>query len=72
MALESVRRSDASGEEIPRGSGARVRVMFNDGRPDMKADLCDDEVKTIMPWLRPVEIRPTRRGGVQSRFKDAG
>jgi hypothetical protein len=70
MALETVRRSDASGKEIKQGTGARVRVMFNDAdRPDMKADLTDAEVKQLMPWLRPVDPRPTRRGGVQSRFK---
>lgn len=71
MALETVRRSDASNKEIKQGTGARVRVMFNDPkRPDMKADLTDDEVKKLMPWLRPVDPRPSRRGGAQSRFTE--
>ena len=44
MAIETVRKSDASGKAIPDGTGARVRVMFNDPkRPDMRADLTDDE-----------------------------
>jgi hypothetical protein len=69
MALETVRRSDASGKEIKPGTGARVRVMFNDkSKNDMKADLTDEEIKKLMPWLNPVEPRPSRRGGVQSRF----
>ena len=70
MALETVRRSDVSGKEIKPGTGARVRVMYNDKkRNDMKADLTDEEVEKLLPWLRPVDPRPSRRGGVQSRFK---
>jgi hypothetical protein len=70
MALETVRRSDASNAEIKAGTGARVRVMFNDPeKDDMRADLTDAEVKKLMPWLVPVETRPGRRGGAQSRFK---
>jgi hypothetical protein len=69
MALVTVRKSDASGKAIPAGTGARVRVMFNDKkRPDMRADLTDDEVKKLLPFVVPVAIRPTRRGGSQSRF----
>lgn len=71
MALETVRKSDASGKEIKPGTGARVRVMFTDkNRPDMRADLTDAEVKQLMPWLQEVQPRPSRRGGSQSRFKD--
>lgn len=70
MALETVRKSDASGKAIPPGTGARVRVMFNDkSKGDLRADLSDAEVKQLMPWLVPVEPRPSRRGGIQSRFK---
>jgi hypothetical protein len=70
MALETVRRSDASGKEIPAGTGARVRVMFNDkSRHDLRADLTDKEVKELLSWAVPVATRPTRRGGAQSRFR---
>jgi hypothetical protein len=73
MALETVRRSDASGKEIPQGTGARVRVMFNDKtKPDLRADLTDKEVKELLSFAVPVAIRPTRRGGVQSRFGSDG
>jgi hypothetical protein len=70
MALETVRRSDASGAEIPRGTGARIRVMFNDKKhTDLRADLTDEEVKELLSFAVPVETRPSRRGGVQSRFE---
>jgi hypothetical protein len=70
MALETVRRSDASGAEIARGTGARIRVMFSDKtQPDLKADLTDEEVKELLSFAVPVETRPSRRGGAQSRFQ---
>lgn len=69
MALETIRRSDASGKAIPDGTGARVRVMFNDkSKDDLRADLTDDEIKKLMPWAVQVETRPSRRGGSHSRF----
>jgi hypothetical protein len=62
MALETVRKSDASGELIPEGTGARIRVIFNDPeRHDLRADLTDDEVAELLPWARPVVTRPDRR-----------
>lgn len=30
MAVKNTRISDASGEEIPKGTGARIRVVYND------------------------------------------
>ena len=62
MAIEQVRKSDASGKEIPEGTGARVRVLWNTpGKADLRADLTDEEVMELMPWLQPVTPRPTRR-----------
>lgn len=62
MALETVRKSDASGAEIPAGTGARIRVIFyDDSRPDLRADLTDEEVKKLLPWAQEVVTRPERR-----------
>lgn len=62
MAVETIRKSDASGEEIPPGTGARVRVIFNDPkRVDLRADLTDEEVEQLLPWARQVVTRPRGR-----------
>lgn len=68
MALETVRRSDLSGNEIPAGTGARVRVMFYDDRPDQRADLTDAEVKKLLGFTKAVETRPARRGEKRVRI----
>lgn len=63
--------SDKSGEEIPRGTGARVRVMFYaDGEVDMRADLTDDEVAQLVKTykLKRVETRPHRAGEKRKRL----
>ena len=62
MALAQIRRSDKSGKDIPEGTGARVRIIWFDGRPDMRADLTDEEVAEVLPFAVPVVTRPTRRG----------
>lgn len=62
MALEQIRRSDYSGDEIPSGTGARIRVVFNDkSRVDLRADVTDEEVVELFPWAQPVQPRPDRR-----------
>jgi hypothetical protein len=62
MAVEQVRRSDVSGEEIPAGTGARVRVMFLDeDKPDRRADLTDAEVEKLLGFTKEVQTRPNRR-----------
>lgn len=64
MALIQLRRSDASGTEIPRGTGARIKIIFNDPeKDDMRADLTDEEVAELLPFAQPVETRPERRRG---------
>jgi len=66
VALVQVRRSDASGDEIPRGTGARIKIIFNDpAKEDMRADLTDEEVQRILPFAQPVEARPERRKAQQ-------
>ncbi len=61
MPLMYVRFSSASAEQIPDGTGARVRVMWNDGtKVDMRADLTDEEVAKFLPWATPVVPRPER------------
>jgi hypothetical protein len=63
MAVESVRRSDKSSSVIPEGTGARVRVMFlSDGRPDMRADLTDAEVKKLIAEYGLKEVATRSRG----------
>lgn len=61
MALETIRRSDYSGQEIPRGQRVRVRLMYDDDRPDKRADLTIEEAEKLLPFAVDVEIRPTRR-----------
>lgn len=62
MALETVRKSDASGDIIPAGTGARVRVIFAaEDKDDLRADLTDEEVEELLPWAKPVKPRPDRR-----------
>lgn len=56
--------SDKSGDEIPAGTGGRVRVLFNDqDKVDMRADLTDAEVEKLVRdyKLKPVQPRETRR-----------
>lgn len=63
MAVVQVRKSDKSGDEIPDGTGARVRITFYDSRKtDRRADLTDAEVEELFPYTSEVEERPARRG----------
>lgn len=60
MATETIRRSDLSGNLIPEGTGARVRIMFFDKRkPDRRLDVTDDEAAQLGGIV--VETRPQRR-----------
>lgn len=69
MGLQTVRRSDYSGDEIPNGSGARVRVMFYDGkRIDRRADLTDEEVEKLLGFTEEVKPRPERQGEKRLRI----
>jgi hypothetical protein len=69
VALATVRHSDKSGEVIPDGTGARVRVMFYDGkRPDRRADLTDAEVEKLLDFTEEVRTRPERRGPKKVRI----
>ena len=63
MALVQARKSDKSGLMIPEGTGARVRIEFNDGRVARRADLTDEEVQKLLPFAKEVETRPNRRRG---------
>ncbi len=62
MPLKTIRISSKSGEVIPDGTGARVRVMFyDDSRPDHRADLTDAEVeKLLLPFTEEVVQRADR------------
>lgn len=65
MPVKRLLVSSLSGEPIPDGSGARVRIMFNDPeRVDMRADLTDKEVEKVARQIKAedVEPRPERRG----------
>jgi hypothetical protein len=57
MAKKTVRVSDQSGEEIPDGKGAVVRITFNDARKGSRElDLTDAEAEKLGG-------RPTKRRG---------
>jgi hypothetical protein len=62
MAVPKMRQSDASGQTFELPNGARVRVLWNDRtKVDLRADLTDAEVRKLLPWAKPVVIRPDRR-----------
>lgn len=63
MPLKTVRISSKSGDVIPEGTGARVRVMFfDDTKTDRRADLTDEEVeKLLIPFTEEVEQRARGR-----------
>jgi hypothetical protein len=66
MPVKRVLVSSLSGEPIPDGTGARIRIMFNDpDRVDMRADLTDAEAEKFAKSIKAdeVEPRPDRRAG---------
>lgn len=59
MPVEKVRRSSLSNEVIPDGTGARLRLMFNDpSRVDMKADLTDAEAEDLAMKCGAASVNP--------------
>jgi hypothetical protein len=64
MPVKSIRVSSLSGEVIPDGTGARIRIMWNNPeRTDMRADLSDEEALKLAKQFKAeeVETRPDRR-----------
>jgi hypothetical protein len=62
MARDTILRSDKSGDVIPDGTGARVRIMFyDDSRADRRADLTDAEVEKLLAFAQEVKTRPERK-----------
>jgi hypothetical protein len=64
MPVKSVRISSVSGDIIPDGTGARIRVMWMDAkRVDMRADLTDAEAEKLARQYKAEEVepRPERR-----------
>jgi hypothetical protein len=48
MARKTIRVSDRSGQEIPDGKGAIVRITFTDARKGARElDLTDEEAETL-------------------------
>jgi hypothetical protein len=48
MARKTIRVSDRSGEEIPEGKGATVRITFADARKGVRElDLTDSEAESL-------------------------
>jgi hypothetical protein len=68
MAIVQVRKSDLSGEEIPRGQGVRVRIIYDDTRLDRRADLTVEEAEALLPFAQEVEPRPSRKGEKRMRL----
>jgi hypothetical protein len=61
MARKTVTVSDKSGQAIPEGKGAKLRVIFTDARRGVReADLTDDEADRI---ARDTNARPAARRG---------
>lgn len=59
MARKTIRVSDQSGQEIPDGKGAIVRIAFNDARKGVRElDLTDTEAERL--GGRPVARRGRR------------
>lgn len=64
MPVKTVRISNLSGDVIPDGTGARVRVMWADGqRLDLRMDLTDQEATKLAKEYKADEVdpRPDRR-----------
>ena len=64
MPVRTVRISSLSGEQIPDGTGARVRIMWADPqRLDMRMDLSDEEAAKLAKAYKADEVdpRPDRR-----------
>jgi hypothetical protein len=71
MPVRTVRVSSLSGEVIPDGTGARIRIMFQDPeRTDMRADLTDAEAEQLAQEFKAEEVepRPDRRAGRRLRL----
>lgn len=59
MPVRTVRVSSLSGDVIPDGTGARIRVMWNDSdRVDLRADLTDDEALKLAKQFHAEEVEP--------------
>lgn len=72
MALVQVRKSDASGAEIPEGTGVRVRLeWYAPDKVASRADLTDEEALELIEryGLAEVETRPERQGERRIRLK---
>jgi hypothetical protein len=64
MPVKTIRVSSLSGDEIPDGTGARVRIMWSDQRRlDMRMDLSDEEAAELAKRYNADEVdpRPDRR-----------
>jgi hypothetical protein len=70
MPVKTVQFSNVTGELIPEGTGARVRVVFGDpDKGDMRIDLADAEVNELVERYNaePVKARPYRAGEKRNR-----
>ena len=61
MARKTVLVSDMSGEEIPEGKGATIRITFRDARKGVRElDVTDDEAESLAARGRSVARRGRR------------
>jgi len=71
MPVKRLLVSSLSGDPIPDGTGARIRIMFNDPeRVDMRADLTDEEAAKLAKQYKAEEVepRPDRRQARRMRM----
>jgi hypothetical protein len=61
MARDGVRRSDLSGEEIASGTGAKLRVVFNDGTETHVLDVTQKEALELAAKGREAKRRNDRK-----------
>ena len=61
MARKTVLVSDMSGEEIPEGKGATIRITYRDARKGVRElDVTDDEAESLAAKGRSVARRGRR------------
>ena len=61
MARKTVLVSDMSGEEIPEGKGATIRITYRDARKGVRElDVTDDEAESLAARGRSVARRGRR------------
>lgn len=65
-----IRTSNKSGERIPEGKGATIRLTVNGKR--YRADITTGEMKELVAWLKAEEMKPRKKSAGGRRRKANG